>query len=925
MADVVDDTLGSVEGPDATQAFLGGSAGVAPDADGRVRVVRNGAFGSVPAGELEAFLRATPGARIAAPGEVLERQAQREYGDGIGNELRAALEGAGRAATLGLSDVAISEIGGEGAREGLAQRRERNPLAAATGAAAGVAATALVGGGAGGLAKLLSATPAGLAMRAGQAVGGTLTGAGVSVATRAGAAAVSGALEGALFGAGEGVTDWALNPIAQERTAERLMASVVDRAGSGALLGGLASGAGSLAAGAVGAGSRKARELLKRLGAGKNADDAAAGLSLRSRGTSTTSATDDLTVELESGQSLGKSPFSKLAEGATARQRFSELQQQATREATRDINTVVRAADETFGRSAGVGLKPGAARKLFRDQPPADLTHTTGAVVDALSTIDDTMGALRKQVDVYEKRGLKAFDDVRQDISEIAGGIMTRNRSGTLATPEELEAAFIGMDRLKRRIGSVRKSVGYVDQGASSALNEQYEKLRLLLEDDVVWGAGAAGLQKTVNPKITAYLDYANAFDNGFALARGSQTSRSAADAFERVAEADPAKVGSALGSIGKAENAHAEDVLVTGMRRRVEMLETLSEQYQLDAAGVAKVREARKALERIEGTTKRLNELRVTGDRWDETIQQLSDVPFIGGNLAKVKVSTGRALALTQDMQAEAAATRLSAMQRIYMASEGIGQRIADATQRYARVAGTGTRRLVGALPAVSGEYTAESRRKRFDAAYASVRDFERDPQAALRRALRTQASLGTVAPVLASTYAAKATQAAAFLAEKVPRPPMRTHALARDPGDDPPRVSDTEMRDFLEYVDAIERPLGVLDQLERRKVSPRTVEAIKAVYPRLYEDIRAGVMRELESAESEPDYHDRLSLGVLFDLPTDPALEPDMLAALQESAATSGVVTPEGQQAMLAPSRRTAPELAGMHETRSQATARR
>src|SRR4051812_5899138 len=56
---------------------------------------------------------------------------QEKYGEGIGNEARAGLEGAARGATFGLSDAAQTALGVSS--EGLRQRKERNPISSTVG------------------------------------------------------------------------------------------------------------------------------------------------------------------------------------------------------------------------------------------------------------------------------------------------------------------------------------------------------------------------------------------------------------------------------------------------------------------------------------------------------------------------------------------------------------------------------------------------------------------------------------------------------------------------------------------------------------------------------------------------------------------------------------------------------------------------
>lgn len=143
------------------------------------------------------------------------------YG-GVGGTIKAGLAAGLRGATVGLSDVALRALGGEDAAIELQGLRDENPLVSTLAEIGGAVAPALITGGA--------AVPAGAAVRAGRAAG-VAAGGGFRGAVAAGAA------EGALFGAGQGVSELALStdPLTLERAASAI--------GSNVLYGGITGGA----------------------------------------------------------------------------------------------------------------------------------------------------------------------------------------------------------------------------------------------------------------------------------------------------------------------------------------------------------------------------------------------------------------------------------------------------------------------------------------------------------------------------------------------------------------------------------------------------------------------------------------------------------------------------------------------------------
>ena len=77
----------------------------------------------------------------------------------------------------------------------------------------------------------------------------------------------------------------------------------------------------------------------------------------------------------------------------------------------------------------------------------------------------------------------------------------------------------------------------------------------------------------------------------------------------------------------------------------------------------------------------------------------------------------------------------------------------------------------------------------------------------------------------------------------------------------------------------------MSILDDLKRGTLSRESVEAVKFVYPNLYEKIHSTVYDELsqKGREGKPEYKQRLQLNILMDIPTDSALVPEAIAEHQ------------------------------------------
>lgn len=189
---------------------------------GPINMVKDGTTVTVPedqiAGALDQGWKPETPTEHAA--DVAAKVQTEQFGGPVG-KVAAVGTGALRTVTGGLSDVALGAAGGG---EELRALRQENPVSSIIGEVGGaflpIGAPALIG-------------------RAGRAV--SAIGEGAGVAGKLGAAAAGGALEGGLFGAGQGVSELALSqdPLTVERVASTLSSSALYGAGFGAGLGGL--------------------------------------------------------------------------------------------------------------------------------------------------------------------------------------------------------------------------------------------------------------------------------------------------------------------------------------------------------------------------------------------------------------------------------------------------------------------------------------------------------------------------------------------------------------------------------------------------------------------------------------------------------------------------------------------------------------
>jgi len=197
----------------------------------------DGQLVSLPSEQIPDALQA--GYALPKQATVNEYNNQQTYGEGPENEAKAALAGAGRGATLGLSDVALTKLGLVSPNT-LEQLRERNPISDIAGNIAGIGASLLVPGSpvaqVGKLGEAATEAAAPVASSIARSLANPETSpivakilAGVG---NVGAKTLGSAVEGSVYGLGNAVTENALGDA--DLNAENILHNV----GYGALFGG---------------------------------------------------------------------------------------------------------------------------------------------------------------------------------------------------------------------------------------------------------------------------------------------------------------------------------------------------------------------------------------------------------------------------------------------------------------------------------------------------------------------------------------------------------------------------------------------------------------------------------------------------------------------------------------------------------------
>jgi hypothetical protein len=379
-------------------------------------------------------------------GDVTEQ----EYG-GLEGAAAAFTTRALGAASLGLSDAVIGQLGGG---EELSRLREINPRAALAGTITGAVAPGFAGG-------ALRALPAARASRLGQTV--TALGDGASLASRTGYAALGAATEGALQNAGAYITDVALGD--RELSAEGFAGSM----GKGALWGGVAGGALSLGAGGLTA----ARRLFPRT------EMTAVNVAKAEREAldEVLSSLDDTeTLKRVAREDLSTLRATRAAEDPVLAAKFDEIRAAKQREVFAKAETATARAERAEVQAAKAresvekakAPKRRLGREPTREELPGDLpteaeipgpTPTAAAIAGDVT--EDATSLLERQL-----MGTKAALDEGRTLAQV--GAM-RPRAMTLDDALNVELAKVDpqAERLMRALDEAEQSGGAVNQWLS--------------------------------------------------------------------------------------------------------------------------------------------------------------------------------------------------------------------------------------------------------------------------------------------------------------------------------------------------------------------------------------------------------------------------------------------------------------------------
>jgi len=786
-------------------------------AEGRVLWEKGATVPVVGAGGLPGMVPAEELARTSATvtpttmSEV-ERHARREALQSGFGQAQAGAVGFGRGLTIGLSDYVASEIGGDSTREYLQDLKDVHPATSGISEVAGAIAPALItrggsvaltagrraatGGRVGIGTRALALTPAGLSARTGylaeRGVAGLVGSQAGSFGGRMGQRALSygarGATEGAIFGAGQQLSESALKN--QELTAERLLLGAGGRGGAlqGALLGGLLGGAVGVASGfgsrAISGGDAKVlgnNETARLLSNSAAADGGSFG--------------QDLAAALNrSGDDMTVGTF-----GKTARSTFDDLPDVAKR-------WVSNAFDSS-----------GSVKGSFT----RDAAEQAAAAQRAL-----------KELEMLARQNPGAFR-VRVGRGSV-GDITATPGKGNM--PLSSAAAIVMDDGLTGRLQAIAREFEptMFKDGSITSLRKEIGTLNQL---DAQGNMDVATLRQRMNDM--------------------------------------PAPTGNTQDALlwAKVRKAY-NDELVMAYRRGAEEIGD-----PVRAENYAKLLEVQRGVDWLAGVTGSGPKRGLT----DDAFTAVTDVAGGHGplsvmkNLVASQLQPGFGKALRK--LAGIIDPQTAAIRAIQNADAHVAARTKVATDGFLDWLASG-KPAAATLPKAYIEASSPKEVKsRAERILDEAKAIKSQPGMVHTAVENMAGPLAYYAPMTYGGITAKYVSAYDYLEGLSPAhgPKHLLSHLDKAPMDD--HTADRIMR----TVDAMNDPLSVIERLPTGAVTRDELSALRIMAPKVFAEVQQQITEGLAAGQINPDYTGRLSLSVMFDVPTDDSMMPKSIAISQ------------------------------------------
>lgn len=801
---------------------------------------------------------------------------------GIEGRFAPQLAGAARGLSVGTSDEAILSaaelIGGIEGRE-LVRKRLQDYQSYAPIRSAGSELGAIAGASMLGDESALGAAPSAIGRLGAAAEGLVARSLGEGALARGAGVLARGAAEGSVFGAGTAVSEASLKN--QELTGE----SLIGGAAHGALGGMVASGVFAGAGKALGAlrGPAVTAQAVDSLaattfgeaapGVGKTIARAEAASPFRTAGTPFDVAAEGVT-KLASRDAKQASELGEIWRNRdVAFNESAERVQGHERRVAEAINEQLangrRVDMASFGDSKSNQMSKLVDQTRFDEQAVAAINWATDAnkIVTTISR-DATAGM-----------GPSALRKWNEYMQKIANAI----ESGQGAKLHEV------LDTTKRFVGreaNFGHNVLNVAQKEFDGLYQGERGLKQLLESDV-WGTKAATAQREINAATTQMLGEGRRFNSKFTTEFGAEAGRP-------LYTANTEAISGFMGRLTRAANDLDVKSAEAHIAARRSFLSSVERNYEFGPDVTKAIASERASLTKLKSTLDRATK-EVSLINQVKRLQSEEQASKIGGVIGLITDTFSKPVTQLQRI-AQLEGHTESVLAKVRGDTKklvGASAPLPEGAPQFAPPKGNGQGFFAALLespkPAIGevGAAVEGKGRSAFEKRAARITELQSNPAMLVDRVATSLAPFETTAPKVMAIATATAMRGLDLLASKLP--PSRLDPYSLQPQLQPKtRASDTEISRFMRYAAAIDDPLVVLREAKSGTLTRDQVDAVKTVYPKLYEEMRVEVMRSVVETKKALPYDRRIQLGILLDIPTDKSLSPDFQRAIQATYAS-------------------------------------
>jgi hypothetical protein len=169
------------------------------------------------------------------------------------------------------------------------------------------------------------------------------------------------------------------------------------------------------------------------------------------------------------------------------------------------------------------------------------------------------------------------------------------------------------------------------------------------------------------------------------------------------------------------------------------------------------------------------------------------------------------------------------------------------------------------------------KTRQQAFTRRSKELTEFLSNPQKTVERIKKNTGDVTEVAPNVATAMQIKTVQAARYLYDRMPKP-LIEHTLLQKKF----KPSDLELAKFERIAAVIDNPENALKSLRAGMLTVEEVDALREVYPRMYERIVVAIAEQVPELREKLPYKEQVQLSILFGVPVSATMEPEFVMTM-------------------------------------------